>query len=117
MKWAIYFANGTRALIPTNRQQQVAKQSPFVSKPDLVILQSHNGLMATIAGAKHIPVHISIVRVDGKAIYRETVFPNSDRVPYSWSGKTPSGSSFGHGMYLVRMETSRGAVAKKMFIF
>lgn len=117
MKWAIYFADGSRSLIPTHRRQPVVKQALPHSKPDLVILPCKGALMATIVGARQLPVRISIVRVDGKTVHRETVFAGSDRVPYTWNGKTGSGSSLGHGMYLVRMETPQGALARKMFIY
>jgi Zn-dependent metalloprotease len=117
MKWAIYYATGTRALTPTNTQQQAMKQSQPVTKPDLKIISCKGVLTATISGATQLPVRISIVSMDGKTMYHERVLAGSDCVPYTWNGKTDSGTRLGHGMYFIRMKTPRGAVARKMFFY
>jgi Zn-dependent metalloprotease len=114
MKWAVFFADGTRELTPTRTRQTAQIQPVPKPGPGLTVQPSRGGLKAIITGAGQTMVHIGIVRADGKTIYRETVFATADRVPYFWSGKTTSGTPLPRGVYFIQVQTLRGAVAKKL---
>ena len=116
MKWAVFFAAGTRSLIPTRTRQQAAKPLALAPKLDVEFLSCKNGLKAMIAGAGQSPVRISIIRADGKIIHHETMFAGADLVPYTWNGKIDLGAPLGRGVYFIRLQTPRGAVAKMFFI-
>jgi len=114
MKWAVYFAQGSRVLTPTGVQS--VKRAAPARQLDLAVVSSISGLKAIISGAGNGPVRVSIARADGRVIHRETVFSAAAPVAYSWSAATGGGARLGRGVYFVRIECPMGAVAKKLFI-
>jgi bacillolysin len=113
MKWAVFFAQGTRAL-PTGT---IAAPREFkTSKLELMVLSCKNGFKGLIAGAGNSPIHVSIARADGRAVYRETILPGGKLVPYAWNATTSGGNRIGRGVYFVRIETTSSSVAKKLYV-
>lgn len=111
MKWAIYFADGSREL--TRSRQPVPLRREPATLPGVKILSSRNGLKAVITGAGNVGVRISVVRADGRIVHREILFAASKTVSYTWNTR----GAIARGIYFIRMETPRGIVAKKFVLF
>ncbi len=114
MKWPVYFAMGTRA-IPSQQHPNSSAVS-VTAGFDLRIISCKYGLKALIVSGNQSTVSITIARADGKIIKNDLVYTGSRTVPYdcrasSFSGKTP-----GNGIYIIRMQSSQGAIVKKAFI-
>jgi len=109
MKWAIYFADGSRGLTPT--RQPV----PLMTEPTgLNVFFYKGGLRATFTGTGITSAHISIARADGKMVHRETVSAGGGGPLYFvWNAP----HSVARGVYFVRVETSRGVMAKKFLLY
>jgi len=113
MKWAVFFADGNRKLNPTS--QRTTQPMVSASKLDCTVQSAGGSIRAIIRGAGNGLTRITILRPDGKIVHRETVSAGSERLSYFWNGRTAAGSRPGHAVYLLRIETPKGAVTKTFF--
>ncbi|HEX2957890.1 MAG TPA: M4 family metallopeptidase [Chitinispirillaceae bacterium] len=116
MKWAVYFAMGSRQLTPVYR-----KVMPVItaagSKLGIEVLSSRSVVRTMICGADNTPVQISISRSDGKVVHRERMFIAGPKVPYNWNGKTANGNQLGTGVYFMRLQTPKTIAVKRITYF
>ena len=114
MKWAVYFATGTRVIPSQTNPALPASRGATVS--DLRIISCKHGLRAVIFPGNQATVWITIARADGKIVKNEIVNTNARILPYEWNGKSLAGITVGNGIYIIRMQTMQGTIAKKAFI-
>ena len=117
MKWALFFADGNRVLVPTRSRQPVVTLQPAAAVFDITVRSYNGGMKAEITGAQQLPVRLSIIRADGKVVYRTVVFSGVNTLSWVWNGMTAAGAPVGRGMYFVRAATARGAVTRKLVIY
>jgi hypothetical protein len=113
MKWAIFFADGTRELDPTPARQPASEKMTQSLPPGLTVLSNRNGLKAVITGAGNAAVRISIVRADGRIVHQETLSATGKPLVYTWNTRR----AIARGIYFIRVATPRGIVTKKFVLF
>jgi bacillolysin len=113
MKWAIFFADGSRELTRASQPAPVVT-APAAAHPGLKVLSSNGGLKVSITGAANTGGRISIARADGRIVHREA-FAATGTGPtlYVWN----AGRTIARGVYFIRVETARGYAAKKFVLF
>ncbi len=113
MKWAIFFADGSRELTRTGQPAPVLT-APAATHLSLKILSCNGGLKVTITGAGNTRARISIARADGRIIHREALAATgTGLIRYVWNAERP----VARGVYFIRVETARGNTAKKFVLF
>lgn len=115
MKWAVYFAMGSRQLIPVS--SKIPEKTLIVTKLGVEILSSKNIVRTMIVGSQNTPVQISISRADGRVIYREKIFAVGKKIPYTWNGRTANGNRIGNGIYFMQLKTPNASTVKRVVYF
>lgn len=113
MKWAIFFADGSRELDPTPARQPAPERVTQTLPPGLTILSNRNRLKSLITGVGNAAVRISIAQANGRIVHQETLFATGKPLVYTWNTR----GMIARGIYLIRMETKRGIVSKKFVLF
>lgn len=114
MKWAVYFAAGTRIIpTPVNPNTPLSRGAPGF---DVRILSCRNGLKAMIYSGGQSTVRITIARADGKILKNEIVNTNARNVLYEWNGRSSTNTTLGNGVYILRLQTDQATVSCKVFI-
>jgi Zn-dependent metalloprotease len=115
MKWAVYFAMGSRQLTPVS--QKTPDNIPCVSKLGIEVLSCKNIVRTMISGASNSPVRISIARADGKIIHSDKIVMSGQKVPYNWNGRAANGNQLGTGVYFMRLQTPKTMAVKRIAFF
>lgn len=113
MKWPVFFATGNR-IIPTRSIPSQA--SAPVGAPDLFIVPSVKSIKAFINPGNRPEIQITIVSMDGKIVFNDFVKTSGKIIPFAWNGTSRSGMPLGRGMYVLRVQTSQTAIAKKVMV-